>query len=185
MHYHVNIVLTDEDYLDFSVYQNWDSPRGKRSVLWARIVLIAFSLLLLGIGLWRGHFSLLSLLGQMPMMIVAVVAQLLLNQRLYRRLLCGQLSSVKKRGKPSYDPTTEMAFFDDMFTECIGDKNTERSYADVERITFVEDRMIYLHTNKTGAYLLPRTAFESDEDFAMFAEFMIQQCPNAPVCKTA
>lgn len=183
MHYRLNVELTEEQYLDYNVYQNWDSPHGRQLVRRARVLLIAFTVLLLVLGMWRGQFTLESFLWQVPMLLVSVLVQLLINRRWMRRALKGQMRTMKKKGKLGFDPSSVMEFYDDLFTERTAEKFTECTYLSIERITVIKNQMLYLHHNTVGAYLIPRTAFDTDEDFAQFTAFIREHCPHAAVCQ--
>ena len=85
------------------------------------------------------------------------------------------LKSQKKTGKAGYSPNSQIEFYDDYFTETTSDGKTENKYSAVERISIL-DEYVYIHINSLMAYILPQSAFSSDEQYNDFLSFITSKC---------
>ena len=65
--------------------------------------------------------------------------------------------------------------------EITPDNKTETNYSAVERISIVDNKMIYIHVNNVMAYILPISCFESTEQYNSFMDFIKTKCSDIDV----
>lgn len=181
MKYRFNVIMTDEDYLDFNKFQLIRSSYGKKQLRNLRIsltVLFGASIL---VSLIIGDFSAEYILtAVIPLLILYIIMQAACKSFLAWSLK-GQLKMMKKSGKPCYSPDSVMEFYEDCFTEITPDNKTEQRYSAIERISFVDDKVIYIHINNLLAYVLPLNCFESKEQYESFSEFIKSKCGEVDI----
>ena len=71
-----------------------------------------------------------------------------------------------------YSPSSVLEFYEDRFIETTEEKRTEQKYSAVERISIVDNKMIYIHVNNIMSYMLPLSCFESKEQYDCFFDFI-------------
>ena len=98
----------------------------------------------------------------------------------YTLFLKLHLKSLNKNVKPLYSATSHLDFCEDIFIETTPDNKTEQKYSCIERVS-IYNNYIYIHINAILAYILPRSAFESDEQYAGFIEFIKTKCSNVDI----
>ena len=76
----------------------------------------------------------------------------------------------------AYSPSAVLEFYEDGFVETTEQNKTEQKYTSVERISIVNNKMIYIHVNNIMAYILPIACFETEEQYYAFVEFMKMKC---------
>lgn len=86
------------------------------------------------------------------------------------------MKGLKKKGKMSYSPVSVIEFYDDRLVEITQEQKIEQKYTAIERISVVDNRIIYIHVNHVMAYLLPLTCFESTEQYNDFLAFIKEKC---------
>ena len=170
--FHVNI--SENDYLDYNIFWQLKSPYGKNQILFFRIFLAVIVLAGAFISL-RGNYSIDSFLGVTPILLVGIIFELLLN-RLFYHVLKSHIKGLSKKGKMGYSSTSVMEFNEDGFAETTQENKTEQKYSAIERISIVNDKMIYIHTNNIMAYILPLSCFESKEQYDAFLNFIRTKC---------
>ena len=77
-----------------------------------------------------------------------------------------------------YSPESFIEFFEEGFSETTPDNKTEHKYTAIERVSLVDNKMIYIHVNNIMAYMLPLSCFETKEQFDEFIEFLESKCSN-------
>ena len=80
-----------------------------------------------------------------------------------------------------YSPSSVIEFYEDSFVETTPDNKTEQRYASIERISIVDNKMIYIHVNNIMAYILPLSCFETKEQYDEFFEFIKTKCFNIDI----
>ena len=92
-----------------------------------------------------------------------------------------QIKSLKKSGKMGYSPESVAEFYDDCFVETTPDNKVEHKYSAVERISIVDNKVVYVHINNVMAYILPFSCFKSEEQYGNFLTFIKTKCANIDV----
>lgn len=80
-----------------------------------------------------------------------------------------------------YSPESVIEFYEDSFKETTPDNITEQKYSAIERISVVDGKMIYIHTNNILAYMLPISSFSSNEQYNDFFDFIKTKCKNIDI----
>lgn len=83
----------------------------------------------------------------------------------------------------AYSPTAQMKFYEDDFIEITPTNKIEQTYSAIERISVIRDQVLYIHVNNITAYILPRTCFDSQEQYDEFFAFIKTKCANIDVYK--
>lgn len=177
MKFEFNVNVDDNDYLDYNAFWLLRSHYGKKQMLNFRIfIAVIFGLGILYV-LHSGGFTLVSFIATLPMLILLVVMELLFSP-FYIFFLKGYLKSLKKRGKMGYSPASIIAFHEEFFIETTPNNKTEYKYSAVERISIIEDKVVYIHLNNILSYILPFSCFENKEQYNEFIKFMKTKCTD-------
>ena len=80
-----------------------------------------------------------------------------------------------------YSPEAVMEFNEENFIETTPENKTEQKYLAIERISIVENKTVYIHTNNVMAYIIPISCFESKEQYDEFIAFLKTKCKNIDV----
>jgi len=180
MYFKFNVNLTDKDYLDYNTFWMIKSPYGKKQMLRIRLwIAVCIAIVSFGFLLNR-NFSVSAWIGVIPFFILLGIFQLLLNPFMVW-ILKDQVKSLRKKGKLGYSPNSEMEFFDDTFTETTSQTKSEQNYSSIERISVIQDRMIYIHVNTAMSYLLPASCFDYKEQYDAFLNLIKTKCPNVDI----
>ena len=180
MKFQFNVKVDVKDYLDYNTFWMIRSPYGKKQIQTFRITIAVLFAIFILISLFSGDFSLESILRVIPMVIVLALAQIFLP-RLFSWLLKGQIKTLKKSGKMGYSPESVIEFYEESFVETTSENKTEHKYSAVERISIVDNKMIYIHVNNIMSYMLPLSCFESKEQYNNFFEFIKTKCLNIDI----
>lgn len=175
MKFQFNVSISDDDYLDYNKFWMMRSHYGKKQVTTIRILIAVFFALYILILLCGEGFTFDSFIGVIPMMILLILAELLFMP-LYVVFLKWLLKGVKKKGKMAYSSSAVIEFYEDGFVEITEVNKTEQKYSVVERISVVDNKMIYIHVNNVMAYMLPFSSFRSEEERNSFFEFIKTKC---------
>lgn len=171
MKFRFDISLTDQDYLDYNLFMLLKSPYNKNMILTFRIIVSAFFAIIPSIPLLSNEFSTGTIVGIILILTVIVLYNIFFAKS-FARTIKSNMKKQKKKGKLSYTPLSSLEFYDDKFIETSPLNKTEQSYAAIERISIVENRLIYIHENRVVGYIIPRACFSSPEEFVSFIEFI-------------
>ena len=75
-----------------------------------------------------------------------------------------------------YSPFSAIEFYENAFVENDGEAKTQQSYSSVERVSIVENKVIYLHLNDIRAYIIPISSFVSAQQYGEFVAFIKSKC---------
>ena len=180
MKFQFNVNTTDKDYFDYNKFWMLRSHYGKKQMMGFRIVIAVIFGVYIFISLYGGNFTVDSFISVIPMAILLIIFELLFSS-LFVFFLKGHLKSLKKKGKMGYSPSSVIEFYEDSFVETTPDNKTEQRYASIERISIVDNKMIYIHVNNIMAYILPLSCFETKEQYDEFFEFIKTKCFNIDI----
>ena len=180
MKFQFNVNTTDKDYFDYNKFWMLRSHYGKKQMMGFRIVIAVIFGVYIFISLYGGNFTVDSFISVIPMAILLIIFELLFSS-LFVFSLKGHLKSLKKKGKMGYSPSSVIEFYEDSFVETTPDNKTEQRYASIERISIVDNKMIYIHVNNIMAYILPLSCFETKEQYDEFFEFIKTKCFNIDI----
>ncbi len=171
MKFQFNVKISEQDYLNYNVFHMMRSPYGKRTMVTFRVVIAVLMCLIAFIPSQTDRFSAEWWIGKIPVVLLLVLFQVFFN-RLFIWSIKGSIRSLKKRGKAGYTPDAVLEFYEDEFREITEETTVEHKYSVVERISVVDNKILYIHINNVAAYLLPLSCFESLEQYDRFLEFM-------------
>ena len=72
-------------------------------------------------------------------------------------------------------------YYEDVFIETTPDNRTEQKYSAIERISVVDNKVVYIHVNNIMSYILPFSCFESNEQYNEFFKFIKTKCSNIDI----
>lgn len=177
MNFKFQISFNDNDYLEFNKFHLLRSPYGEKSRKSMKsmltVMLAAFAL----ISLIFNGFSLSSLLYIIPLFVIWLLFWLFMDKFLISTVKT-QLRQMKKSGKLPYSQSSILEFYEKGFVEITESNKTELKYTAIERISIVDKKYIYIHTNSIMAYIIPYSVFESDEQRSEFFVFLKSICQN-------
>ena len=153
---------------------------AKKQIKTFRIIIAVLFAIYISISLFSGGFSLESIFGVIPMVIVLSLTQIFLT-RFFSWSLKGHIKTLKKSGKMGYSPESVIEFYEESFVETTPENKTEHKYSAIERISVVDNKMIYIHVNNVMSYMLPLSSFESKEQYDSFFDFIKTKCANIDI----
>lgn len=169
MKYQFQISLTEDDYLQFNKFHLFRSPYGRRNFYrGATVAGVIFLVIAFLPALVKG-FTTRTVAEAIPVLLFALL--LLCYKPYFMLFLKAHIKWQKKNGKVSFSPKATMEFYEDHFVETTEENRTEQKYTAVERISVVENRYVYLHTNSIMAYIIPMASFASREEYDGFLTF--------------
>lgn len=177
MRFKFYINITEEDYLDFNKFQTIKSPYAKKQIAKLRIGLLAVMLALVILHVTSYGFTVETFVGLAPLLVLLLLPIIFAPAGMTLTLKAS-IKTLKKQGKMAYSPSSVMEFYDDIFIETTPTDKTEQKYSSVERVSVVDDKMIYIHINNIAAYMLPLASFESKEQYEEFLVFMKTKCSD-------
>ena len=180
MKFQFNVNTNDQDYLDYNKFWMLRSHYGKKQMTAYRISFAIIIGVYILFSLYGGNFTLDSFIGIIPMAILLIIFELLLSPLFVLFLKC-YLKSLKKKGKMGYSPSSVIEFYEDVFIETTPDNKTERKYSAIERVSIVDNKVVYIHVNNIMSYILPFYCFESSEQYNEFFEFIKTKCSNIDI----
>ena len=175
MKFQFNVNLNDQDYIDYNYFlelKSSYSKKHKQDYLFKVAIFYAISILLFYI-FWG--FSIKLLVGAVFMAIYWGII-ILLRPRAFLREIRKRIQISKDNGKVAYIPESVLEFYEDYFKEITSEISSEMKYSAVEKVSIIENKMIYLHMNSVLSYMLPIASFESKEQQERFVEFMKTKC---------
>lgn len=175
MLFHLDINLSEADYLSFNMFHSFESAHGKKLVRRTRLffvlamtVVAALFVLFVGLTLFSLKYAILILLFTLLYM-VFFKKVLTLN-------LKAQIKRLKKMGKLPFEPVSTLEFHEDKMVEITASSRTELTYSAFERICVVRDRFVLLYKSSVSAYVLPMTQILLQLNETDFVEFLSQKC---------
>ena len=180
MKFQFNVNTTDKDYFDYNKFWMLRSHYGKKQMTTFRVVFAVIIGVYIFISLYGGNFTFDSFIGIIPMAILLILFEVLLSP-LFVLFLKSHLKSLKKKGKMGYSPSSVIEFYEDVFIETTPDNRTEQKYSAIERVSVVDNKVVYIHVNNIMSYILPFSCFESKEQYNEFFEFIKTKCSNIDI----
>lgn len=175
MKFKFNVNTSEKDYLEFNKFLLVRSHYGKNQIASFRVILTIIFLIFLLLNLSNEGLNWEFVKVSAPLIIILMLSQILLKPFLSISVK-STLNGFKKKGKMAYDPSVVLEFYEESFIEIAPQKKTEYNYSLIERISVVDNKYIYLHTNSAAANILPMSCFESEELKNSFLEFVKTKC---------
>jgi len=156
------------------------SPYGKKTMTDLRITTFICVCIFSYILLYFGGF-LKNIYTYILVFVIALVVNHLLCTRILEGTLKKQIKLLKGNGKMGYSPSSVIEFYEDNFIEITSENKTESKYSAIERVSIVDNKIMYIHLNNVMAFLLPMACFESAEQYESFKEFIKTKCAKIDV----
>lgn len=173
--YKFEVNMSEKDYLDYNMFWLTKSHYGKGQIFALRVAfLVVFVVNIIAVLIGEGAmFD--KIIRLIPFAIVVLLFEIFMV-KLFALFFKSHIKMMKKRGKPGFSPNSVLEFFEDSFCETTDINKTEQKYSAVERISVVDNKMMYIHINNLSAYVLPIACFESKEQYESFMEFIKTKC---------
>lgn len=181
MKFRFDIRLTEEDYLNFNIFHLYNDPSSKKNLLIIRICLnvILFSALIFQFFVSR---DIAAIIVTAVLLVIPVVLLNVFYNKYWEFITKKQIKSMKKSGKLPFPPESVLEFYDDYGVEITPYARTEHKHSAIEKIYLSDHRYIYMYINSSQAYIIPLSAFSSEEHFNSFMNFISTKCSNITVC---
>lgn len=176
MKFRFNVNLSEQDYLDFNLFLNLKSHYGKGQMKTIRILLAIMCVFMIGVFVVLAEFSGIGMVLFLVFGIVVLIFSQMFLEKSFARTLTKQMRNLKKRGKMAYSPESVLEFYEDVLVETTPENRNEQKYSSIDRISIVDNKVIYIHISNLAAYLLPVSCFESKEQFDDFLSFIKTKC---------
>ncbi len=181
MKFRLQVNISEEDYLNFNVFWLLRSPYGKNQKNKAYLIYALAGLtlmLLVFVSIFNLYQSLLHAAVSSGIIFIIYMILILRYPKSYRNTLKRSFKNMKKTGKMAYPPNSVLEFYDDYYVEIEPDTTTKQNYTVFERISFIPDQALYIHTGNARAILLPVSCFASEEERNSFMQFIASKCPQ-------
>ena len=175
-----NVNITDNDYLDYNVFWMTRSHYGKKQITKLRIFIAVLIALYISAMLFSGSFASGTFLSSMPL-VIFLAFLFIFMVKIMEWTLKASIKSLRKKGKMGYSPTSVVEFLNETFIETTPENKTEQKYSSIERISLVDNKMIYIHVNNVMAYIIPVSCFESVEQYQSFLDFIKTKSTNIDI----
>ena len=180
MLFQFQVQISEKDYLEYNKFHMFRSPYGRKIIRGMRIaVAVIFGLFIL-LSLLGGKFSASAWIGALPYAILLIVFEAVLVPFMSSSFK-STLKKMKKTGKMAYSPSSVLAFYDEYLLETAQTNRTQQTYSSIERISIVDQKMMYIHVNNVMAYLFPLSAFASQEEYERFLDFIKTKCDKIDI----
>lgn len=181
MKFRFNIRLTEEDYFNFNLFHLYNDPSSRKTLVVVRICLnvILFSALILQLIILKDIT--VALITAVLLLIPVVLLNLFYN-KYWEFMTKRQIKGMKKHGKLPFPPESLLEFYDNYSVEITPYTRTEHNYSSFEKIYLSQHRYIYIYISSVQAYIIPLSAFSSEEHFNSFMNFISTKCSNITVC---
>ncbi len=175
-----DVNTTDKDYLDYNVFWMTRSHYGKKQITNLRIFIAVLIAIYIAIMLFGGGFASGTFLSSLPLVMIFGFMFIFMT-KFFKWTVKASVKSLKKKGKMGYSSIAVIEFLDDVFIETTPENKTEQKYSSIERISLVDNKMIYIHVNNIMAYIIPFSCFESAEQYESFLSFIKTKCANIDI----
>lgn len=179
MKFQFNVNLSEQDYVECNIFSLVKSHHGKNQIRTFRVTLAVLFAVLMVISLFGG-FSTETFISVIPMIILFVVWEIFLP-KFISWTVKSYIKALKKSGKMAYPPESVIEFYEDSFVEITPEHKTELQYCAVERISIVDNKVMYIHINNISLYILPLSCFENKEQYDSFFSFIKTKCSNIDI----
>ncbi len=175
-----NVNITEKDYIDFNMFCILNTPFGKKQLKSFRIINSAILIMGLVACLLIAGFTPVGFCSTV-LFLCALAAIQACAPKLMTASVKAQAKKLSRSGKKAYSPCSVLEFYGETFTETDDEAKTEQKYSSIDRISIIENRIIYIHINDLRAYLLPLSCFESPRQYAEFVAFIRKKCDKVDV----
>ncbi len=180
MYFKIDVNLTDDDYIDYNIFISVRSTYGKKNLRNLRILLTMIFAMASLISFFQNGFEILGFITVTFLLVLFVLFQVFLHS-FFTWNLKKQIKLLKKDGKMGYSPFSSFEFYDEKFIEETEHSKSEIKYTKLERISVVDEKVVYLHVSNVGAYVIPVSSFGASDTYNRFMEFIKTKCQNIDI----
>ena len=168
--FHFRFTVTEKDYIEFNEFHALNSPHGKKSFntwrFFVPIILAAFFAVIL-----ISSFTPETLIGAITLWAVVSGVWMLVSKPLYLMLIRNNINKMKKSGKLPYSKNVFFQFNEEYILEVTEESETKTKYSNIVNAVMGKSA-VYLYMNVAQGYIIPFTAFESEEQKAALIRFI-------------
>ena len=180
MNYIFDILLTEEDYIDFNISHMTRSAYGKKHQRMLRVLVAVIFAVAILLNFWAEGISPVTvayavLLGGLGLMVTVFSGK---ASGFTMKLV---INNMKKTGKMAFSPESRMEFSDAGIVEITPEGRTEKRWESMERLCIREGKVWYLYMNNTAAFILPVEQISAQTDLAEFRRYLETKVPQVDV----
>lgn len=168
--YEFKVTMNDEDYIHFNQYHLMNSPAGKRTLLYFRLVIPIICIGVVTIFMTSNSDYSLVLSETIAMTMISIL-WIVFSKKMILRNVAKNIKKVKKAGRLPYVKESILKFDDDGIHEIAPDTESRTKYSVVEKIVLT-DKAICIYFSAAQAYIVPMNVFSEELERNRFLEFL-------------
>ncbi len=166
-----DVNITEQDYAKFNAFNMEESKFGKKLMRTLRLLIGVIGLMAIVMFVTDHDFDIGTLIGITPIVVV-VVLMIVFAKPFMRSVNKKTVKKIQKKGKKLYTPVSTVEFLDEYLVETTPESETKLKYSTLDTAYFVREEAVYIYLNIQQAVILPRSCFESQEQWDSFKEFI-------------
>lgn len=171
MLYQLECILNDKDYYEFNKYHMKNAADTTKSILFGKLLISIISLFILIYYIISGYDLSYILFEAIFFSIISII-WFFITEPLMLLFLKLHIKLMKKYSKIPYSNIATMQFYNDYFIETTKSTKTEIKYDAIHKVYINDKKAIYIYQNAAMAYIIPFSAFESNEKSEEFVTFI-------------
>ena len=176
----ISLFLNDEDYVQYNIFYQFNTPQGKRTVLIGKLLTPIVSLLFVLFFYLKDFPAYLILIEIFILSGISVWGWLTYEGKIKRRIH-RQVEDLKKQGKLPYDAEATLDLSNEMIMDYTPSKTIRIEWSDVRAI-WTNEIYIFVMIGAVQAIIIPRRCLNGmDYDVIQFLSSRSQRTPA--VCK--
>ena len=175
----LSIRLTEEDYLAFNLFTNNRNLKQKKALRTCGICMLICGLILIFSRQYHYGLKSFGVFGLFIFfygLLLLIFKNALINSGVKR-----QIKALKKLGKLPYEPEYTMEFGEVSLRQISQSEITEQTYASLEKICVIPNKVVYLYKSPISGYIIPMSAFTSVDECNALLRFLQSKKPDLPV----
>ena len=156
------IHITEEDYINFNLFNAENSRAVKKTILVIRIVmLIVFALLTAGLFVFFDYDYIVVPIISAVICAIPVFIYVIFLPKIFKSTLKKSIKRQKLDGELPFKPESEIEFSDDMIVEYSDEGELRVPYTKIKRF-YVEPDRLYIYIDSARAIIVPFNALGAD-----------------------
>lgn len=164
------ITLDDDDYSLYNQYHLLNSPSGKKTLMYFRLIIPFISFMVVVIFSIADSDFLLILIEAILMTILSVL-WIAYSKKILLKSMKKNIKNSKREGKLPYNNEAILKFDDESVHEIAPNTENKTKYSMIEKIA-VTEKAIYIYFSSVQAYILPMIAFSDEMEKLKFLDFI-------------
>ena len=171
MKFKLDIKIDDTDFYKFNEFVILRSPYGKKSMMALRLAIVVMLGLFSVMSFVMNGVTKGTLIALVPIAALIFIMQLVLNP-----VMKSTLKKQLKTMTDAYSPEAEMAVYEDKIVYSDKDGEHNLRYGDLDKVSIIKGRYVYLHQSSSNGYIIPMESFESEAQYAELEGLLKEKC---------